>query len=258
MLVEPERTRYDWTFRLFRFPVRVHPLFWLGAALLGASILDQRNGLLYLLLWIAVVFASILVHELGHALAFRWFGTDSHIVLYIFGGLAVPWAHVNGRWRRIVVSLAGPFAGFLLCALVWGSDELYPWAGQSRPLSNTYRWLFWVNLVWNLFNLLPVFPLDGGQVSQEVCGAVWRQNGLRVSLRVSVAVAAAVALFSVASYVDRDGTLLGWLPGWFPRPGLWTAILFAILAVQSYQLLQQVAQSTYYYEDSDDRPPWRR
>ena len=56
----------------------------------------------------------------------------------------------------------------------------------------------------------------------------------------------------------RDGTLLGWLPGWFPRPGLWTAILFAILAVQSYQLLQQVAQSTYYYEDSDDRPPWRR
>ena len=54
MLVEPERTRYDWTFRLFRFPVRVHPLFWLGAALLGASILDQRNGLLYLLLWIVI------------------------------------------------------------------------------------------------------------------------------------------------------------------------------------------------------------
>ena len=261
MLVEPERTRYDVNFRVLRFPVRVHPLFWIFTALLGATALEQL-GVLYLLIWMVAVFVSILVHELGHALAFRRFGADSHIVLYAFGGLAVPWSGVQGRWRRIVVSLAGPLAGFLLCGLVYGSNEWLKWA-DPRTLAIFYTyWVFVrINLVWNLLNLLPVFPLDGGQVSQEVCGAVWRRNGQRIALQISFAVACLVALYSVACYIDDRGnrTLLAWLPDWFPRTGLWGAILFALLAVQSYQLLQQLAKPYYYFEDAeDDRPPWRR
>jgi Zn-dependent protease len=258
VLVEPERTRYDVNFRVLRFPVRVHPLFWVGAALLGATFLE-RLGVVYWLIWIAIVLASILVHELGHALAFRRFGADSHIVLYVFGGLAVPWAQVYGRWRRIVVALAGPFAGFLLCGLVWGSNKMYEWAPQSPHLAFTYLFLIGINLYWGLFNLLPVFPLDGGQVSQEVCGGIWRNRGQRIALQISFVVACLVALYSVACYIDRgNGTLLGWMPHWVPRPGLWTAILFAILAVQSHQILQQLARPSYYFEDADDRPPWKR
>jgi Zn-dependent protease len=259
VLVEPERTRYDMNFRMLRFPVRVHPFFWLFTALLGSTILEDL-GIAYLIIWMAAVFVSILVHELGHGLAFRRFGVDSHIVLYAFGGLAVPWTHVNGRWRRIVVSLAGPLAGFLLCGLVWGSNAIFEWVPpRNRPLIAVYVWLVWINLIWNIFNLLPVFPLDGGQVSQEVCSSIWRRNGQRIALQISFVVACLVALYSVACVIDRgNGALLAWLPPWFPRGTLWAAILFAMLAVQSYQLLQQLARPYYYFEDADDRPPWRR
>ncbi|HEX4607162.1 MAG TPA: hypothetical protein VH092_03070, partial [Urbifossiella sp.] len=63
--------------------------------------------------WIAISFVSFLVHELGHAAAFRAYGVGSHVVLYSLGGLAVPWDDLRGRWRRVVVSLAGPGAGFV-------------------------------------------------------------------------------------------------------------------------------------------------
>ena len=164
MLAEPPRTPYDLNFRLFGFPVRVHPLFWLAAALLGANALDA--GIQYLLIWIAVVFVSILVHELGHALAFRRFGSGSHIVLWMFGGLAVPYASVGQRWKQIVVSLAGPVAGFILCGLVYGSHKLWHWGARENglPVFYLYSALFSVNLIWGIFNLLPVLPLDGGHV----------------------------------------------------------------------------------------------
>src|SRR5262249_7364769 len=115
VLAEPNRTPYDLNFRLFGFPVRIHPLFWLGAVLLGANALEAQDGkgLQYLLIWVFVVLVSLLVHELGHAISFRFYGSDAHIVLYLFFGLAVGSPDVRGRGRRIMVSLAGPLAGFL-------------------------------------------------------------------------------------------------------------------------------------------------
>src|SRR6185503_19320423 len=111
--------------------------------------------------------ASILVHEMGHALAFRRFGSDAHIVLWMFGGLAVPYSGINGRWRRIMATLAGPLAGFLLCGIVYATNQLTDWGSRAngKPISYLYWALFTVNLIWGIFNLLPVFPLDGGQVS---------------------------------------------------------------------------------------------
>jgi Zn-dependent protease len=88
-------------------------------------------GVEFLLAWIAVVFVSLLVHELGHAVAFRRFGSGADIVLYAFYGLAIPTHDVYGRGPRILIALAGPFAGFLLAAAVYGSNAAYPWAGAA-------------------------------------------------------------------------------------------------------------------------------
>jgi Zn-dependent protease len=259
VLVEPERTRYDVNFRVLRFPVRVHPFFWIATILLGSSAL-QDGGLLYLLIWVVGVFVSILVHELGHAIAFRRFWVESHIVLYMFGGLAVPWTAVQGRWRRIAVALAGPFAGFVLCGLVYGSNQLYPWARQNHLLAELYRVLFWINLIWGVVNLLPVFPLDGGQVSEEVCEGIWRRAGRKVALQISFVVAVLFCIYSLACEYERrnPGGPLAELPWYLRGLGIWSAILFAMLAVQSYQLLQQLARPSYYFEDAEDRPPWKR
>lgn len=264
MLAEPDRTAYDVNFRLFGFPVRVHPLFWLGAVLLGSSWLNaaDNNGLVYLLIWVAVVFVSILVHELGHAVAFRRFGSDAHIVLWVFGGLAVPYSAVSGRGRRILVALAGPFAGFVLCGVVYGSDYATGWAaGNGTAVTVLYLQLVFVNLVWGVFNLLPVFPLDGGQVSREVCEGRWRGRGLLISLQVSVGVAAAVSAYSILCEMDRrsaDG-FLDFLPWWLKLGSFYTAILFALLAVQSYMLLHQLGgRGGFYSEGLDDRVPWEK
>src|SRR5207253_5525130 len=77
-----------------------------------------KDGLEYLAIWVACVFVSILVHEMGHVIAARAFGVWGQIVLYGFGGLAIPAGQMRHRWQHILVCLAGPVAGFLLLGLV--------------------------------------------------------------------------------------------------------------------------------------------
>src|SRR5258708_4925044 len=67
MLGIPERTAYDLQFRVFGFPVRIHPLFWLGSLILGWQVGEWPERFL----WIGCVLVSVLVHELGHAVAAR-------------------------------------------------------------------------------------------------------------------------------------------------------------------------------------------
>lgn len=252
MLAEPERTRYDLNFHLFGFPVRIHPWFWLVTLLFGSSALEN-DRVQFFVAWIAVVFVSILVHELGHALAFRRFGSDSHIVLHAFGGLAVPWAAVRGRWRRILVSLAGPIAGFALFGIVYGSNYAFPWAdpGASLLLRWLYNQLVFVNVAWGLLNLLPVWPLDGGQVCEEICSHFKPRTGRRLSLLISIVVAGTFCLYSLACMMANRQGGLDWLdavPWWVPRGSLWSAILFGMLAVQSYQVLQRIKWTESHWQ----------
>src|SRR3954468_12089221 len=111
VLAAPPPTPYDLRFRLFGFPVRVHPLFWVVALLMGNPDLDRPQALARLALWILVVFGSILLHELGHAFAFRFYGCRGVAVdLFWFGGLASAEQRPRGHWPNIFISLAGPAA----------------------------------------------------------------------------------------------------------------------------------------------------
>lgn len=249
MFAEPERTPYDLNFRLFGFPVRVHPWFWLVTLIFGADLFNPDRPE-FILAWFGITFASLLVHELGHAAAFRAFGVGAHVVLHSFGGLAVPWDNLRARWQRVVVSLAGPGAGFLLALAVWASNEASPWATTNVFTAFVYFALLYINLMWGLVNLLPVFPLDGGRVSQEVCGHVFRGHGLRVSLQISIAVALAVAVYSAACVLRIPEVMeaLRGVPWWVPRGGLWTLVLFGVLAYQSYQQLQQLSWTESHWD----------
>ena len=79
LLGEPPRTQFDFGFSVFGFRVRVCAFFWLAAILLGQG--AASLGAKFLLLWIAAMFLSILIHELGHAFAFRHFGISARIVI---------------------------------------------------------------------------------------------------------------------------------------------------------------------------------
>jgi hypothetical protein len=94
---------------MFGIPIRVHPMFWLMSVILGYSTI--QDGFEYLIIWVACVFVSILIHELGHVIMGRFFGADGHIVLYSFGGLAIGSNSLSSRGQRIAVSFAGRGSG---------------------------------------------------------------------------------------------------------------------------------------------------
>ena len=244
ILGEPPATGFDLRFRLFGFDVRITPWFWLLALLLGAR---GEAEPVRVLIWVGVVFVSILVHELGHAFAFRYFGINSHVVLYQFGGLAVPNSTFSGYGTggnlkprdQIIVSLAGPCAGFALAALTAGvvhaSGEyfyfeyrkgMFPTLIMSDgiffhpTLNPLVSDLIFVNIMWGLLNLLPLYPLDGGQVSRELFLLADYRDGLRKSLILSVATGAGIAVLGVLNQ------------------HIFLALMFGMLAYSSYRMLQ--------------------
>jgi Zn-dependent protease len=258
-LLEPEQTPYDLRFRLFRTDVRVHPMFWVLSAFLGWPLLREL-GPVYLLVWVACVFFSILVHEFGHIAAGRYFGSPGYIVLFSFGGLAVGSSNLNRRWQRIIVSLAGPGAQFLLFGLVWLAWRGYVTylLGQqvsfeaSMPILATLGMLWQINLFWPLLNLLPIWPLDGGKISREICQASSRDNGTVISLGISGVLAGILAVHCLMTETVRRPLIpfLWWLGGFF------MAIFFAMFCVQSFVEMQQEKQRRRSWDD--DYLPWER
>jgi stage IV sporulation protein FB len=247
--LEPQRTQYDLSFQLFGFPIRVHPFFWLFGLISGMSTNDPA----FLVIWICVLFVSILVHELGHAFAIRHFGRRSHIVLYAMGGLAIegsddPYGYEDYRssartpHEQILISAAGPAAGFGLAALtaaliyaMRGSViyapiyEVIPFfrvdlpEGSDRKLFQLFDALMYVNIFWGLINLLPVIPLDGGQISQAIFTAQDPWQGMIKALWLSVWTGGIMAV--VGMLVFRE---------------MFIVLLFASLAYSSFSTLQQM------------------
>jgi stage IV sporulation protein FB len=254
MLVEPGPTNFDLRFRLFGTPVRVHPFFWLFTAILGWNLFadDPNDGFVRLCLWIICCFLSILLHEFGHIWMGMLFGArDGYIVLYSFGGLAVGSNDLRNRWQRIAVSLAGPGIQIALYGVVWWF--LRQLTEEQRDRMPDRLWFFLqivkhINLYWALFNLVPVWPLDGGMVCREICTGLSPRGGLRFSLGLSVALGGFIALHALLS--NAKGA---WVIPYLPTD-TYVAILFGLLAYQSWQLLQFTPKPTGY--EADDRVPW--
>jgi stage IV sporulation protein FB len=159
-------------FRLFGIPFEVGPYFWILSACLGSSVAHGDRGLTLLAIWMACVFVSIVVHELGHALMARRFGLAPQVALHWLGGTTYMPGGVLTRPQGILVTLAGPAAGLALWALVnyLGAGVLAQTAGVSYAAFYAVSFLVFINLYWTLFNLLPILPLDGGQFVRNLLG----------------------------------------------------------------------------------------
>src|SRR5262249_10872883 len=107
-------TPYDLKFHFLGIPVRVHPMFWLISAMLGW----QPNHIPAVLIWVACVFVSILIHEYGHGSVAQAFGSTPWILPWGAGGLCYTQADPQPPAQRLAVVVSGPGAGFVLCGLV--------------------------------------------------------------------------------------------------------------------------------------------
>ena len=106
-------------FRLSGIPFAVTPYFWVGSAIFGAGAAHGPNGLLLLAVWVLCVFVSIVLHELGHALAARQVGVSPYVVLYQMGGLTYLPGGAMSRAASNLRQLGGPAAGIFgyVCVL---------------------------------------------------------------------------------------------------------------------------------------------
>ncbi|NQZ83661.1 MAG: site-2 protease family protein [Colwellia sp.] len=116
----------------------------------------------------------LVFHEYGHIKAMKYFGlkTKGIYLIPFVGGLALSDDKISTRWQDIVISIMGPFFGLLLsiaCLVLYWLTDLEILAGLAV-----------FNALLNLFNLLPVLPLDGGHVLKSIAFSINSKIGLVV------------------------------------------------------------------------------
>jgi len=257
LLQQPAESPYDVRFNLFGFFTRISWTFWLVAVVLGYDFVQLTEQIYrqnspgripLLIVWVAMMAISILIHELGHAIAFRRFGFDSSIVLYYLGGLASPTASFRGGRSRqrfegreeVIVAAAGPvfqigsaiivimvanYFNYRVVSLAMLPGPLSAFGAfvRGREFENAFvfgivNFYVWPSIAWGILNLLPVLPLDGGRICK---GLVEMQGGATsTAIWISVVTAAVVAVYAFNS----QQTIL--------------AIFFASMAISNYQTIQ--------------------
>lgn len=202
-------------FRLFGVDVEIQFGFWLTALLLGYLGRGSFDPA-WMAVWVGIVLVSVLVHEYGHAFAIKRHQIEPEITLHGMGGTT--------RWRallplkrldHVIISVAGPFAGFVLAAaaysfLVLGEDLVRTFHPLARFAVHA---LVNVNLYWGIINLAPVLPFDGGHVLEHALGP----KRARLTAIISLVAGAGITI-------------------WFVQQGqYWGALIFGMSALQSFQ-----------------------
>lgn len=209
-------------FRLGTIPVRVHLSFFLTMLFLGAS--GNRDPYV-IAIWIGVAFFSVLLHELGHALMGRVFGLVPVIELHGMGGTTSwPEGKDVSNGPRVLISLAGPGVGIILGLLVWFG------AGAQNPIGywkEAVEIIVFVNAGWGVMNLLPMLPLDGGNVMAATLNAITGGRGEKPARMVSVVVAVLAALTA------------------FKFHQIFMVVLAAVFALRNVQALGQAGQGAH-------------
>jgi Zn-dependent protease/CBS domain-containing protein len=179
-----------------------------------------------------LLFASVLVHELAHALVSQARGIRvQDVTLFLFGGATRARVEGRGPGDEFLIAAVGPLTSGLLAALFGivaglGRNVL------SVPLAGTLGYLAWTNLLLAGFNLVPGFPLDGGRLLRA---GIWKATGsLPRATRVASLSGQGVGWLLVAAGV-------GWLLAGDLAGGIWFAFIgwFLVQAARaSYQELQ--------------------
>jgi Zn-dependent protease len=220
--------------RLFGIPLRAHyswlPVFPFYAWAISTALLPREApGLAGYQYWMlgfittALLFASVIIHELSHALMARTVGIGtSDITLYMFGGLATLEGQPADPAAEFKIAVVGPAASFILGTLFFGSDHAFlrgtPYLGTGQVL----RHLGIVNWFLAGFNILPGLPLDGGRVLRAL---LWKINkdfraATQSALRFGLMIAIALVAGGVYSFLFQD-----WVTG------MWSIIVGLIMAL---------------------------
>ena len=217
--------------KILGIPVRVH---W--TMLFLVMLLSWGGGLVGLaasLLSLVLLFASIVAHELAHALAARRYGiVTTEIQLLPLGGVAKLAGEPANGTQEVVIALAGPAMSLTLAGLAAiGAAVTVP----VPPLHGALIALASANLMLGLFNLLPAFPMDGGRVLR---GLLRKRSGMLNATRTAAKVARWIAVPMALAGVALGSLSLVLVAGF-----VW------ITARSEERLVEGAAAQGYFYRE---------
>ena len=165
------RLDYSW-FLIFGLMTWMLAVSYYPTAVAGAPILEY---------WLmgaataALLFVSVLLHELGHSLVARRYHVEVRsITLFIFGGVSDIRTEPPSAGAEFWIAIAGPAVSFALAGVF---ALLEPVAGALAPLAAVVKYLAFINALLGGFNLVPGFPLDGGRVFRAMLRGVTHDLG---------------------------------------------------------------------------------
>ncbi len=229
--------------RVFGIPIYVHAswlfvFFFVTWSLATGYLPDMLPGLSEPRYWgmgsvaALLLFASVLLHELGHSVvALRYHIPIGQITLFIFGGVAQMRKEPPHPRAEFLIAIAGPIVSFLLAALCMGLVLLLEWlpAGTSlQGLTALGALLGMVNTQLGLFNLLPGFPLDGGRALRAGLWA-WNKDFYRATSQAALVGLLFGIGFGLFGAVLLVGALSGTLSSALASSGGWIVLLGAFL-----------------------------
>ena len=204
-------------FSLFGIPVRVELWFWVTTAFLGGALYaTNQEAVLRTAMFMLAAFTSVLIHEMGHALTIKKFKQPTQVVLTFMGGYATYPPGALTRKRSFLVTLAGPALQFVFGVGIIFLSEYLPSKGKQVDIF--FYYLIWISIVWALFNCLPIYPMDGGQMLSAVLGPR-RAKAVHMTGIVTAAIIGLLALSTGQIFIT---------------------IFMGMFAYQNYQYYQQV------------------
>ncbi len=199
-------------FRVFGIRLALHFSFFLLLAYVAwEGWVDSRwLGVAWSLAFVMALFTCIVLHELGHSLTARRFGIGvRRILLLPIGGMAEFDSIPRQPRRELLITVAGPAVNFTIVLLLWPLITVPArwWTGEIPLTFGGFLWAIWVvNAVMGCFNLLPVFPMDGGRILRSLLAMRW--SYLKATTwAANVGKVLAVAGILTAVFIERN--LLG-------------------------------------------------
>ena len=225
--------------RIFGIPLKVHVSWFLVFAWFTYGLAEKYFPLVlsrprweYWFLGLVaafLLFASVLVHELGHSwVALRYRIPIAQITLFIFGGMAQIRREAPTPKAEFLIAIAGPIVSVLI-SLAFGIVAALPSSPSDLVAVSTL--LQEVNLTLALFNLVPGYPLDGGRVLRAGLWA-WSRNfhkATRYASRAGQGVAILLMLFGL--YLSMDSAV----------NGVWLLLIGAFLYLSAHNSHRQIA-----------------
>ncbi len=213
--------------RVFGIPIYLHPSWFIIFALITVSLRTQftsqhphwtpaQHWMLGIVTSV-LFFASVVFHELSHSVvAMRYKIPVRSITLFVFGGLSSIEREPESAKQEFNIAVAGPLSSLFLAGCFWLIAHF--WHGNEM-VAAAAGWLWWINLLLALFNLVPGFPLDGGRILRGIVWGINKNFTHATQIAANAGRAFAYLMIIVGIWQALNGNWIGglWIAfiGWF-------------------------------------------